>query len=255
MGNAKAIARHDLRVLRRDPLGIVIFTVMPLVVMAFMRPTFERALRFEGHNGANGAEQAVPGMVTMFAFFLVAHLAFTFFREHGWNTWDRLRATPMTQSELLAGKLVVPLIESGFQIVVLFTLGGLVFRLHIRGSVLGVALIAVALCICVVTFALALTALLRSMIQLNALANLLALLLAGFGGALSPLGSLPGWARAVAPATPTYWAMRGFRAVILDGKGLTSALPSVAMLMVFTAIFSAVAAARFRFNESKISWA
>ena len=30
-----AIARHDLRILRRDPVFLIIFTIMPLGFMAF----------------------------------------------------------------------------------------------------------------------------------------------------------------------------------------------------------------------------
>ena len=46
------------------------------------------------------------------------------------------------------------------------------------------------------------------------------MLFGAIGGALVPLSVLPQWAKTIAPLTPTYWAMRGFRSVILDGAGL-----------------------------------
>src|SRR5437868_9051419 len=60
------------------------------------------------------------------------------------------------------------------------------------------------------------TTLFRS--QLNAFSNLGAMVLAGVGGALAPTSALPSWARTLAPATPSYWAMRGFRQVILHPR-------------------------------------
>ena len=100
-----------------------------------------------------------------------------------------------------------------------------------------------------------LVSLCRSVMQLNALATIGAFTLAGLGGALTPIASLPGWARAVAPAMPSYWAMRGFRSVILDGKGIGAVVLPVAVLLAFTAAFTAVTIARFRLDEAKISWA
>lgn len=97
------IAWLDLRVIFRDPVPIVTLILMPLIVMAFIKPTYRVALIEEGYVDANGAEQAVPGFAIMFAFFLVGAVSFSFFREHGWNTWERLRASSTTSAEVMAG--------------------------------------------------------------------------------------------------------------------------------------------------------
>jgi ABC-2 type transport system permease protein len=86
------------------------------------------------------------------------------------------------------------------------------------------------------------------------LANLGGVALAGLGGALVPLSTLPGWAEAVAPGTPSYWAMRGFRAVILDGDGAGGVIVPILVLLAFGAVFAVVAAVRFRFDERKSSF-
>ena len=91
--------------------------------------------------------------------------------------------------------------------------------------------------------------------QLNALANLGAIVLAGIGGALAPSTALPGWAKAIAPITPSYWAMRGFRSVILGPGGLADVVTPIAVLLAFAAAFVMVAAARFRVEEPKTSYA
>lgn len=251
----RAIVRHDLLILRRDPVFLLVFTLMPLVVMAFMKPAVRASLVLAGNRNANGAEQAVPGMAVMFAFFLVGNVGFAVFREHGWATWDRLRASSATDFEIMAGKTVVPLLTLALQQVVLFVVGGFVYRLHVGGSVVAIFLVESAMALCLVSLGLVLLALCRTVLQLNAISNVGAMIFAGLGGALTSLSTLPGWARSVAPVSPGYWAMRGMRSVILDGGGVSSVGLPVAVLLGYAVVLGAIAARRFHMDETKVSWA
>jgi ABC-2 type transport system permease protein len=250
-----AVMRHDLRILRRDPAFLLLMTVMPLVVMAFIKPAFRASLLLAGDPKANGAEQAVPGTTVMFAFFLVGNVGFAVFREHGWNTWERLRASQATPMELMLGKTVVPLLSLVLQLTVLFGLGGLAFGLHVRGSYAGLVAVAGALALALVGLGLLLLAVCRTIMQLNAASNLGTMVFAGLGGAITPISSLPGWARSMAPITPSYWAMRGFRSVIIKPGGLDAVVAPVTMLVGFAVVFGALAATRFRASETKVFFA
>lgn len=250
-----AVARHELTLLRSDPTFAIVLTVMPLLLMSFIKPAFRYALVSAGSPHANGAEQAVPGMTVMFAFFMVGNVGFSVFRDHAWCTWDRLRSTPIRPAEIIAGKLAVPILILAAQLTVLFLAGGVLFGLSIHGSVAGVVLVAAALDLCLVCMGLALLAVCKKVNQLNAAANLGATFFAGLGGALVPLSLLPGWARVVAPAVPSYWAMRGFKAMILGQGGIGSAAFPALVLAGFTAAFAVVAVARFRFEDPKVGWA
>jgi len=55
-----AILFHQLRLLSRDPLPIMILVVFPLLLIGFLKPMFALALTTHGYPGANGAEQVVP---------------------------------------------------------------------------------------------------------------------------------------------------------------------------------------------------
>jgi len=79
-------------------------------------------------------------------------------------------------------------------------------------------------------------------------------LFGAIGGALVPISVLPHWARTIAPGTPTYWVMRGFRSVILDGRGIGAVMAPVAVLGAMTVMFAVVALRRLRFDETKIAW-
>jgi ABC-2 type transport system permease protein len=251
-----AIAKHDLRILRRDPAFVVIFTVMPLGFMAFTKGAFGAAMGIRYTNHAiNGAEQVVPGAAVLFSGFLVGNLGFAVFREHAWSTWERLRASHLNTWELMLGKSIAPILTLALQLTVMLGLGGLLFGLHIRGSLPGFLLVAAMLAVMEVALGFMLLAICRSVLQLNAATNLGAMLLGGIGGAVTPFYLLPLWAQHIAPATPAYWAMRGFRTVTIDGSGLSSVALPVVALAAFTAGFTIVAALQFGVEEAKVSWA
>jgi ABC-2 type transport system permease protein len=250
-----AVVLHDLRVLRRDPLYFLIFITVPLLVMGFLKPVFRSTLVLSGIKDATGAEQAVPGMSVMFAFYMVSNVGFAVFREHGWATWERLRASQASAAEVMAGKIVLPLLTLALQLTVLFGIGGPLFSLRVRGSYFGIVVVAGALALALVGLGLMLLALCRTVMQLNAVTNLGAVLFAGLGGAVAPISSLPRWAAAIAPATPTYWAMRGFRSVIIDGQGVGAVALPTGVLLGFAVVFVGVAGTRFRYEETKVSWA
>lgn len=256
IARAAAIARHDLRIMRRDPSFVIVMTLMPLVVMAFVREGFQASLVAAGFQQVNGAEQAIPGMAVTFSFFLVGTVGFAIFREHGWNTWDRLRASQSSAAEILLGKMIVPSLASLLQLTVLFGAGAALFDLRVRGSWFAIAILVCALIMAIVTLGLALTGMCRTVMQLSAMTNLGTMVMAGLGGALTPIDTLPDWAHAVAPGFPTYWAMRGFRSVILDGAGVVAVLPQAGILMAFAAGFAGIARLSFRIDREKtFAWA
>ena len=247
-----AIIRHELKALTDDPGSLVFLLVMPLLMMGLMKPLFGLSLQAEGFLGANGAEQAVPGMAAMFATFTGSFAGFTFFREHGWHTWDRLRASQATTPDIMFGKLAPTLIIAIAQMLALFALGVLLFDLTIAGSLVALSMIVIGFSLAMLSFGMAITSLSRTSLQLNTYVNLAGIVFAGVGGALVPVTVLPGWVQSVARFTPTYWAMDGFLDVVLDGAGITDALIPTLILLAFTSVFTAVTATRFRFEESKV---
>lgn len=246
-----AVSRLQFRILRRDPVFLIIMAAMPLAVMPLMRETLGLSLAASGYPGADGAEQAVPGQMVTFGFFVAGSTAFALFREHGWRTWDRLRASPASARQLLAG-FAIPwtIVHIVFQITLLGA-GAVFFGLRLEGSALGLVLVVTAFAFCVVSIVLLAAATLRTVNQVQAIVNLGALVLGGIGGALVPVEQLPGWAETIAPATPQYWAMEGHRSLFLDGGGVGDVLASVLVLTGIGVVAAALAAVRFRDDETK----
>ena len=74
-------------------------------------------------------------------------------------------------------------------------------------------------------------------------------------GVFLPVEFLPGWAQAIAPFTPAYWAMEGFREVTLRSGGLADVAVPLLVLAGFTVAFAVIAVVRFQVEDTKVSWA
>ena len=247
-----AVVRQQLRIIRRDPWFLCIMFCMPLVVMPLFKRTMGLSLQASGYRTASGAEQVVPGQVVMFGFFVGGSAGFCLFREHGWQTWDRLRASSASPRALLLG-FMIPwvVILTVFQ-GALLTAGGLALGLRLNGgSPLAEFAVMFGYACCVVALIMLVSSTLRTVNQVNAIQNVGAMAFAGLGGALVPLAQLPGWARAVGPFTPAYWAMKGHNAVFLKAGGLGEVALPVSVLMIASIVLVVLATIRFRVDETK----
>jgi ABC-2 type transport system permease protein len=249
-----AIVGHQLRLIIRDPLPIMILVVFPLILMAFLKPMVALALVAHGYPGANGAEQVVPGEAVANGFYIVGLTSFAFFVEHGWNTWDRLRASNATSPEIVIGKALPLLAISATQFLVIFAIGVPLFHLQSRGPLVALVPLIAAFATCLVMLGVMITALCHTIQQVSAIAFGSLVLFGALGGALVPLQVLPGWARAIAPATPTYWVMRGFGSVILDGHSFPAIVLPCCVLAAMSLAFAAVSLNRFRFTDAKVAF-
>jgi ABC-2 type transport system permease protein len=247
------IARLNALIIAVDPWPMVTLLAMPLVLMAFLEPVDRSLLAGQGYVGVNGSEVAVPGMAVMFAFFWMMFAGTGFFREHGWGTWDRLRASPARPAEIMVGKCLPILVLMLAQMAVLGAAGALLFGLRVRGSMTALVLLVVVFVGALLALAMALVSVCHTLNQTMVATNLGAIVLSGLGGSFAPVALLPAWARAAAPVSPAYWALRGSKAVILDGGGLAQVALPIAVLCAFAAFGVAVTAARFRFGEVKIA--
>ena len=169
-----------------------------------MQRLFKGTLVAQGVAGATGAEFAVPGMAVSFAAFGIGYADFAFFRDHGWGTWERLRASQATSLDILVGKVAPAVGLSLLQMVVPFVLAVPLFGLGVTGSWPALLLTVVALALCLNAFALVLTALSRTSQQLTVYASVGGLVLATLGGAFVPVEAMPGWAQACSPVLRAY---------------------------------------------------
>lgn len=245
------VTRQSFRLMRRELSSLVSVMVMPLVLMAFFKPMARQALLLAGYHHVNGAEQVVPGMTVGFGAFLLGYVSFGFMAEYAWGTWERLRASRASSAAIVLGKLIPSLGVAVVYEVVLLGLGVVIFGLRFHGLVLPLVLTGIAFPACLVSIAIFMVAVCKTNQQINLAANIGGLFLSALGGAYVPLTLLPSWARHVAPATPAYWAVKGFRAGILPGYSLQGGVLCAVVLASIALVFALAAGFRFRFEETK----
>jgi ABC-2 type transport system permease protein len=248
----RAISRTSIRILANDPAPTIVMILMPLILAAFLKPAMAAQLQAQGFIGANGAEQVIPGLAVMFAFLSTQVTSMLFFREHYWGTWERLRATGASASDVMMGKALPLFVVMVVQLAVVFGAGALLFGYRVNGSFLALAALVAGLVAAVISYAVMTVAVFRTLDQAMVVGNLGGMVMAGLGGALAPAASMPGWAQAIAHVTPAYWGLGGIRDVSLDHAGVADVVGPLLGLVAFAAFCSIVAALRFKPTEAKI---
>jgi ABC-2 type transport system permease protein len=161
--------------------------------------------------------------------------------ERTWRTWDRVRATGARPADMLVAKAVPAFAMLAVQQTVVLGFGVIVFGMRVANA----GLVAVAIT-CWVLALLgiggALGAWLRSQSELNVAYDIGGVLLSALGGALVPLATLPGWAHAIAPGSPGYWAMSALRSAVAGQAAGT--LRACGVLLAVAAVFAAIATRR-----------
>ena len=213
---------------------------MPILVIAFVS---------DGVVG--GPTRLVPGLATMFGLFGVTVVGMVFFRDHGWNTWNRLRASPATPTQVLVGKALPLLVLFIAQQLVLLVIGWAFFGMPWRGGIPETALLVVAIVAVETSLGMLIVAFCNTIEQLAVWGYLTALLMVGFGGALAPLSRMPEWVQTAAPASPVYWMERGFDVVLTGDRTFGDLLISVAVLAAMSTCGLVVTARCYRFDAPK----
>jgi ABC-2 type transport system permease protein len=202
----------------------------------------------EGRDAAktSGLAHAFAGMAVQGVLFFGIESAMLLLRDRRLGIWRRLRASPVGQGELLVGKALSSALIGGFVLCAVLGFGMLVFGIRVAGSWIGLGATVVATSLMVASFGLLVAALGRTEQQSRGLSVMAVLLMVMLGGAWFPSSLMPEWVQKLSLIMPVRWSLDGFDAMMWRGGGLSEALAPIAGLLFFTAVFSAVAAFRFR---------
>jgi ABC-2 type transport system permease protein len=157
--------------------------------------------------------------------------------------------SPARPTEVILGKSIPLVVLFLLQQAILLVLGRVFWGMPFRGSVIEAVVLIVVLVAVEVAFGMLLVTICSTINQVAVFSYLGALLLAGFGGALTPVSQLPRWVQHIAPASPVYWALKGFGVVVAGTSA--SFLKSVVVLLAFAAGAGALTLWRYRFEEPK----
>jgi ABC-2 type transport system permease protein len=163
--------------------------------------------------------------------------------------WKRLRAAPLSRAQLLGSRIASCALIGVIVFAVVYAVAVAFFGVRISGSMVGFVAVLVAFALLTASFGLMIAALGRTPEATRGLAILATLLMVMLGGAWVPSFIFPAWLQTVSMWMPTHWAVTGLDAMTWRGLPLQAALLPVAALLGFTVLFSAVALARFQWDE------
>ena len=236
-GRLSAIVRHNMVLLSRDPGQIFGYTVMPLLLMIALRPIYVAR-----SDPVSGTTQATIGPMVLFSLITLNVIGHNLLHERTWHTWDRLRASPATGAELLLGKSIPFYVMLLVQQSIVVLCGVLTFGLRVPGQAAIMATVLMMLVWSATILALGslLATAVRSHGQLNTITDIGAFLVTVIGGGLTPPSAMPQWMHAIAPYSPGYWAISGYRAA-LTGQAGGALLRSIAVLLLIAVAAAALA--------------
>ena len=194
----------------------------------------------------NASNFTLPGYLTMFVFFTAALGAEALARERQTHTLERLMANGVRRESLIVGKFLAGGVIGVTQVAVMWTVGSLAFGIDLGASPGAVILLSLLMVVASAAFGVMLASFVRSVRTASAAGVLTSLVLAPIGGSWWPLFITPPFMQSLARLTPHGWANGGLNKLMLFGAEFTDVAPEMAALVVFGAVFMAVALWRFR---------
>lgn len=201
-----------------------------------------------GSTAPSSVQQNVPAWLVFGIFFVVIPLSNTMIRERQSGTEQRLRTTPAGAGSILAGKLLPYFALNQLQAVAML-LVGLLLVPALGGAALGIAgvpvatlvLMAVAVSVAALGYALLVSALSSTTEQAAMLGGGGNIILAAIGGIMVPEFVMPPALQAMTRLSPMAWGLDGFLLAFLERAGPADVMGYAGALIAFGAVGVALA--------------
>ena len=202
-----------------------------------------------GENVAyNGYAHSFAGMGVQFILFMGLDVGIALLMLRQTGLWQRLRAAPLSRTMLLGSRTVSASLIAGFILLVLFTFARVVFGVRILGSFPGFVGVCAAFSLMTAAFGLMIAALGETVEATRGYSIMATLIMVMLGGAWVPTFIFPKWLQRLTIVIPTRWAIDGLDGMTWRGLGFSSAIGPIAVLLLFTLLFGAIAVMRFRWR-------
>jgi ABC-2 type transport system permease protein len=209
----------------------------------------------ETQTGFNPFPYLMPMFATMFAFFLVGNMAESILREKTAGSFRRLLAAPIARGSIVAGKMSGYVVVVFLQMILLFSVGVVLFDMSLGDSPLGLLLVTLAVGLAATSLGMLVGSLARTSKQAGAIGLVLGFVLYGASGSMmngADFGSIgfrsEGFQYYLSRLTPHAHALDAYLKLMAEGGGVGDVLPNIAALLGFAVVFFAAAMWRFKFE-------
>jgi ABC-2 type transport system permease protein len=179
--------------------------------------------------------QNVVGFAMMFIIFSVFGVAGGMFEERRRGTWDRIKASPLPRSVVMAGYGIRLFVIGWLQFAVLYVTG-LCFNVRIPLDGWGVLVVSLYI-LAVGGLALCVSGVVRSAQQQSLVGMFTAIVTSMLGGAYWPIDLEPEWMQQVAWFTPQNWVLEAMRTVAIGAGSFAHLAWPLAVLAGLAAVF------------------
>ncbi len=197
----------------------------------------------------SGFQQAVPGILVMFTILVLLTSSGTMLvQERTQGLLRRLASTPISRTEVVAGKWGGRMVLAAIQITVALVVGTYLFNMN-WGPDLGMIMLVLAawggFC---ASAGLWLGTVAKTEAQAGGLGVLAANALAALGGCWWPIEVTPDWMQFVQKLLPTGWTMDALHKLISFQAGAASAIPNVLILAAASIVVAWLAIRNFKYS-------
>ena len=187
-----------------------------------------------GPTTVNTFDQNVPGFsVTFLLLGMLLGVSLGLLDERDWGTFDRIRALPIPARNVLLGKLLSRFVVGTAQMIMLFAVGYVLFRVSLGPQPWALLLPIGGIVFAGTAFGLIIAGLARSRDAVLPLGAIVIVSMAAIGGCWWPIDLEPRWMREVALAFPTTWAMGAFNDLMIRSRGVEAAYEPTAVLFAY----------------------
>ncbi len=164
----------------------------------------------------------LPGLVTMFTLFSISLTAVNLVEERKKGTLERLLTTGITRAEVLAGTWLGSFGRGFCQVLFLFGLAVVFFRIFTPASFTSILIFGTVAVAAVSAVGLVIAAPARTPEQANWIAVFFTMIMTTLGGSFFDTAGFGGVMAVLTRLTYNFWANDGLRRIILRGESLVS---------------------------------
>ena len=197
----------------------------------------------------NSYAHSFAGMGVQFILLMGVDMAVGLLLMRRLGLWKRLRSAPISRATLLGSRIASCALIALIVFTIVYAVAMAAFGVRVDGSVPGFVAVLLAFAVLTSSFGLLIAALGKTPEATRGLAILATLLLVMLGGAWVPSFIFPQWLQTISLFVPTRWAIDGLDAMTWRGLGFDAAVLPVVMMLGFSAVFGALAIARFEWEE------
>jgi ABC-2 type transport system permease protein len=197
----------------------------------------------------------VPMFATMFAFFLIGHMAASILGEREAGSFRRLLAAPVPRGTVISGKMLSFMGVVFLQMLLMFGVGSLLFDMPLGESPLGLLTLTLALSLAATGLGMLLGSAARTSKEAGNIGLVVGFVLyfasGQVGGSISRTGyesGLEGFRYYLSQVVPHSHAFDGYLKLMLGGAGVAEILPNILALLGFAVVFFLIGLWRFRYE-------